>query len=491
MTGSSLCFSFASSLVVLLTCAASAAAAPQSAFSSPPDPNRNWSLLPAQICAVVGAYVFTVSVLLTALLTVGRRLRRAALQLESTPRPVDVEMIKPRAFEPSPVSPSAATTRSWRDPLSPSKIRNPLRKSKSGSVDISPTSPTVNSVASFDLSVVERDRLSRQRDMERLYAAVMEHDAKQAQVVYSHDEQPGAEEGRVVQAVTPRERTLDSPKSGRRPPPILTALPAKRIGQTPVSPMSPASMTAPMKPVYPTNMYAATSRDARMPASARAAAFPPTPTSPHSTSSVTSKARKGLRNLRLSAIRPKSSRDGQDADDIRTPLSSTFNMANSPGDPGSVPTTPGTAITAEYHLEQLDRPQPLPLPHPAPQRGLPHPSDFNLTTTTPTLHLPPRSANTSTSTLPLRSLHDGLRSPATKTTFIERRQDPRRLLSPRTGGVPATPYSAYMPFTPITPVTPHLVTRQERKAQQKSALKKAATQDDAVPDSKDLWDSGY
>ena len=40
-------------------------------------------------------------------------------------------------------------------------------------------SPHIQSMASFDANVLEADRLRRQDELERLYAAVMDHDERQ------------------------------------------------------------------------------------------------------------------------------------------------------------------------------------------------------------------------------------------------------------------------------------------------------------------------
>ena len=53
-----------------------------------------------------------------------------------------------------------------------------------------------------------------------------------------------------------------------------------------------------------------------------------------------------------------------------------------------------------------------------------------------------------------------------------------------------TPYSPYMPFTPVTPLTPsRIVTRQQRKQQDKENGLRVLREDDMVKDGEDMW--GY
>jgi hypothetical protein len=484
------------SLLVALALPASAAALPgfwhDIYYAPTPSPedgpplsahaSRDKRLLPYQICGILGAYIGFVLIALVLLLTVGRRLRR---RTESSPSSLEMEIFKPtkRATDDTPISP-ASTTRSWfKGFKKPSSVRS----------DSNPASPTVQSVGSFDQIVLDKDAASRQRDMEMLYAAVMEHDAKK----HGHDmiEERSVEESNSEEEIRPTSRG----KLSKRPPAISTMSAEGRR-------LEPASPRSPMKSIYPPQ----TARYDRQPMSpgpqARYAPSAPTspmgpppmsprkvPSSPRSILSIGStgsKTKKALKNLRISA--PIQKYPGDKDDEARAPLSPRL-YPNPPAPPspphdgGRSPTTPGEAY------EALDEVQPLPNPRPTRSPlspGLPVPQTLSLPPKTPGSL---KSAGTSSSSLPLRSYATGdsaIPPTPTKTTYVERRMDKLSLTSPRTG-VPATPYSAYMPFTPITPVSARLVTKKEMKAKKKAEGKRVMSGDDLVQNADDMWDSGY
>ncbi|PKX89519.1 uncharacterized protein P174DRAFT_299464 [Aspergillus novofumigatus IBT 16806] len=137
------------------------------------EPPVDQTLLAIQIGGIVGAYVIFVAILLTLLLFVGRRLRRAVQASNYT---LQVEMMKPSkqavSMDPSPITPISARlpsptgqngfSRSW------GSLANGQRSHVSGN----------GSAATIDESVVAIDRRRAQEEMEMLYAAVMEHDAQ-------------------------------------------------------------------------------------------------------------------------------------------------------------------------------------------------------------------------------------------------------------------------------------------------------------------------
>ncbi|KAF4270728.1 hypothetical protein CNMCM8812_000954 [Aspergillus fumigatus] len=139
------------------------------------EPPVDQSLLAIQIGGIVGAYVIFVAILLTLLLFVGRRLRRAVQASNYT---LQVEMMKPSkqavSMDPSPVTPVSARL--------PSPIAQNGFNRSWGSLAKGPR-PHVSgngSAATIDESVVAIDRQRAQEEMEMLYAAVMEHDAQRA-----------------------------------------------------------------------------------------------------------------------------------------------------------------------------------------------------------------------------------------------------------------------------------------------------------------------
>ncbi|KZM23723.1 uncharacterized protein EKO05_0005708 [Ascochyta rabiei] len=400
---------------------------------------RDRQRLPYEICGLVGGYVLTVLIWGVLLLTLGRKMRRKALD---PPPALEWEQeLKPiRGVMDTPISPgSVRSATSWMR-----RFKRP--ESLSGST---PVSPVVQSPMSFDQQVLNADRARAQDDMERLYAAVMDHDAKK------HSRQASREvDEHMAPPVARSER--------RRPSAISTTLRAP----TDSSPVSP------VKAIYPPdyNNASAHSRNSSL----RTELSPPSPPSilakPRRLSSASRQdksARFNLKNLRISG--PIQSYGGAAPDDeARTPLSPRFYP--NPGAPPSPPTQPTSPTTPYSPTEpaEIQRAHSLriPLPHPAPRRGpsmtIAPPSPLHLHTTrsptmTPTTQLPFRSYQTSDAPL---------QSPGIQTTVLDRRPDKLSLQTPRTG-VPFTPYSPYMPFTPITPVTPHLVTKRERKGKRK------------------------
>lgn len=88
------------------------------------------------------------------------------------------------------------------------------------------------------------------------------------------------------------------------------------------------------------------------------------------------------------------------------------------------------------------------------------------------------------SNLPFRDAYPLQSAPATKTTILER---PVKNRTGPTTGMP-TPYSPYMPFTPVTPFTPgRMVTKQQRRRQERENGLRVLNEDDLVKDEEDLW----
>ncbi|KAF3006554.1 hypothetical protein E8E13_006201 [Curvularia kusanoi] len=432
---------------------------------------RDRQRLPYEICGIVGGYVLTVLIWGLLLLTVGRKMRRKALE---PPAALEFEQeLKPvRAVMETPISPSSMrSATSW------------VRKFKRGPESLSgstPVSPVVQSPASFDQRVVDADRQRAQDDMERLYAAVMDHDAKK------HSRQT---------SLATVEEPLPPPaiRNERRRP---SAISTTQRGLTDSSPASPIKAIYP--PDYNNNMAAPKPHSRN--GSLRAEHPPPSPRSilskPSRLSSLSSASRQeksarfNLKNLRISG--PIQSYGGAAVDDeARTPLSPRFYP--DPGAPPSPPTQPTSPSTPYSPTEpaEIERAHSLriPLPNPAPQRGPgltiapPPPPKINVSrspTMTPTNQLPFRAYQTD---MPLKS-------PGIQTTVLDRRPDKLSLQTPKTG-VPFTPYSPYMPFTPITPVTPHLVTKRERKTKRKEGGERLGRLDEMVQSPKEIFGDAY
>jgi hypothetical protein len=119
----------------------------------------------------------------------------------------------------------------------------------------------------------------------------------------------------------------------------------------------------------------------------------------------------------------------------------------------------------------------------------PAPTALNLTL----LNSKPNQVTNTSGALPFRQMTNNdsnvygnvpLSAPPTKTTILERPAHNHG--APRTG-MP-TPYSPYMPFTPLTPMTPsRLVTKKERKKEQKANGLRVLAEDDMVASDEDMW----
>ncbi|PGH16982.1 hypothetical protein AJ79_01366 [Helicocarpus griseus UAMH5409] len=419
---------------------------------------RDLSLLWREIVGIVGAYVAIVVVFLGCLLTTGRRLRRTAQQSNHT---LDMEMVKPQkptlntTISPAtpsvlwPTPESGTETNIWP---SPKKLKSSFSMPWSTS-SRSPVSPVVSqngSMATFDETVVQADRARAQDEMERLYAAVMEHDAKQSRVVYNandeesiepiHQHQRASASSPESVEVPPEFRHLrhpgipSHPQQNRQkqlpsfPPPKDPSKiqhEQKQQQQLPTSPLSP--LTQRLSRISNLSFLSSRSRD---------------PTSSKKTH------RTSVRNLQISSP-------------VGSPgLSSSNYSENQPLSPRVY--TPGPPPLNPSQKALSPPPQKVPTP-------------LNIRT------------GSSNSTLPFRAFEPPMTAPATKTTIVERRESMLRAGGPRTG-VPQTPYSPYMPFTPITPLTPsHIVTRRERKQKKKENGLRVQHEEDLVMSDEDMW----
>jgi hypothetical protein len=411
---------------------------------------RERSRLPYEICGIVGGYLFTVLIWGLLLITVGRTMRRKAL---NPPKALELEMepklVRPPVQQAPPTPMSARSATSW------------LKKFKKGDsiAGSTPVSPIVQSPTSFDQTVLDANKERAQAEMERLYAAVMDHDAKK------HSRHGSTEDA------------APAPHEHRRRPSALST------DTTPISPIRaiyPPSYPN-MQPPQPLPRNSLRDRDSNttVPASPRSILKRPnhTPKSP----------RFNLKNLRISA--PIQSYGGASpTDEARTPLSPRFYP--DPGVPPSPPTQETSPITP-----------PLPAPSLRPIASPRRPRDLNLTISPPPAPVPKitvgtpsqRSATaTPTSSLPFRAYTSTTPvSPGIQTTILSHDPAKHSLQTPRTG-VPFTPYTPYMPFTPVTPVTPHLVTRRERREKKKEGRGLRGVQEEIMVQSpKEIFGEAY
>jgi hypothetical protein len=325
--------------------------------------SRNSSLLAGQICGIIGAYLATVFILGSLLLTVGRRLRRAALSAYLT---TSMEMVKPtiKQFDDSPLSPQSQ--RSWYSPRRLKKKRSMQGSTRTVS---NPGSPAVQSIASFDPGVIEADRVARQQELEHLYAAALAQEAAKSRTTVTEDE-------------TPLPETTSS-RVRRQPPRLLTSAPALahlHLQDSQVSPVSPRSpiraiypprsphflATSPISPMRPDYGQAATSPNPRMPISPGVASTR-TRTSSFGSQVEGKRPRKGLRNLRIQHRHHPSEVSDEE---VRTPLTPRYytdsGVPPSTTPRSEAPTTPGThdGYGTPVDIETFDEIRAMPRPEP-------------------------------------------------------------------------------------------------------------------------------
>lgn len=407
---------------------------------------RDKSLLPAEIGGIVGSYVVFVAVALCALFFVGRRLRHAA---QTSNRSLDVEMVRPQKpptlNTASPVSPmdrwaspaSTTDTKTWPSPVKEKGVWNNMSWSNIPRGH-RPQPSQDGSVVTFDENVVQSDRQKAQNEMERLYAAVMDHDEQ-------------------------KERMSNASKS-------------------PISPTEgPPEFRHLRSPGFAQQQYVHPNQQQQQPhhqvAGESATQMPP------------SSPRMSKRLSRLSGLSFLSSSSRSSTANTNKHRPNHLSVRNLPISPplGSPDMRRAGAYAEDQPLSprQYTPGPPPPNPNQRMRQG---------SATSPTL-FPPSSrhrpshgtAGSSTSTLPFRSAFSPPQSaPPTKTTILEREEMSH---GPRTG-IPQTPYSPYMPFTPITPITPsHFVTRRDRRQKEKDSGMRVLHEDDLVMSDEDMWGS--
>ncbi|KAK0514150.1 hypothetical protein JMJ35_003872 [Cladonia borealis] len=494
---------------------------------------RNPSYLPAQIASIIGAYVFSVIVIGTAILLVGRRLRRAA---QASPGSLAMEMMKPvkqdvsKAFDPSPISPSKSNPygpspestvdmrNNWPSP-NPNKSPNKSARSSGGWGSLAKghkkQSSVQSSVVTFDESVIEDDKERNQKEMERLYAAVMEHDEKKSTSLLNVSEKQQPQNPPELQHLRSSQHPASVPLPRLDTTRSLTKSPRTSSRPTPLSlhsrnssrssfgsfgkkrgvrnlPISPPMGSPDLIPDY-NDVYGEAE-----PLSPRVYddPGPPPPTPPQ---------KKANRSRdQLDRLSPRSARFQEPSDqlDRLSPRSARFPEPSIRTPRTSVPPTPTIQTIPEAYsrseLQSRDSDRsgssndgPKPRRAPAPLSLRTQALNGSNSQRNPQQHHPLRSAP-----LPLRNQHptdyNSNRPPSTiKATVLERKAPNQSLRTPQTG-VPMTPYSPYMPFTPLTPMTPsRLVTREERKRREKEEGRRVVTVEDAVEEESDIWGEAY
>ena len=421
---------------------------------------RNPAYLPVEIGGIVGAYVFSLCVVGIALALIGRKLRR---QVSQSAKALDIEMVEPRTQAyynvQVPVTldghPTSPRNFSWPSPEKTD--RNPYIFPTTGGQK-SPHGPD----PFVDRRIVEADQEMLQRDLEDIYAHVMEQEeAKAAGVkVAEMPPPPPLQTGspplppsrtatpKKVEKPRPSNLTIEEPKSKShsRASSLISSLKSpKRRGIKGVMTIS-SPIPTPLSATFPSPGNASDEE----PLSPRFYAPPPPPPVPKD-------------QVPYTHVRKNSQ---------RSPVSPTKSIAEQLSPYGQQqfyrPNPSQTSVHSRDPASASSATSQTPLFPAQAQRQPPYPS-------TSTINLPP-SNNSSARQLPLRQFEPAMQSPsysyATKTTILEKSNP----LSPglTTGGGPRTPWSAgavpyspYQPFTPMMPITPRLVTKQDRKAMKK------------------------
>ncbi|MCJ1334346.1 hypothetical protein MMC10_011055 [Thelotrema lepadinum] len=519
---------------------------PPEAFNAIRDP----AYLPIQIGSIVGAYLLWVILIGIAIITVGRRLRRSA---QTSPRSLGMEILSPsakqtqhehlpKAFDPSPISQVNANP--WDpSPVSPTKKNNPWSPKLGGWGSFKKhkrQDSMQSSVVTFDESVISDDRMKNEIEMDRLYAAVAEHEAETTQ---------GKEEY--------------SPTSPRlqNPPELQHLRYATRQPEYPLSPppekdfeRSPTFSNAPSRESTGTPGRRLNKKPPPL-------SFnnPPSRNSSHSSfTSFRSFGKKRGTSIRELPISPPMGSPDMAPDGTYSEAEPLTPRHYRPGPPPTPPMQSGTITSPQaidpsdrrYHFSpsirssrssvatggfsptQTPRTATFPIaPPPAIAEEQNH-AGIAITIDTATTSRPPataiglgpsttpprekgeksqrvkpapltlsNSANNSQSTLPMRTAPlplRALRSPNSTRPMSQirtqevTRPDPGKLRAPGTA-MPTTPYSPfYMPQTPLTPMTPsRLVTREERRRAKKEEGRRVLTEEDRVPEEAEIWGDGY
>ncbi|KAI9884196.1 MAG: hypothetical protein M1823_004012 [Watsoniomyces obsoletus] len=502
--------------------------------------SRDKSLLGAQVGAIVGAWVFFVLVLGGYLQFIGRRLRADALRGRAS---LDIEMVKPtlssRNFDPSPITPGT----------------NSASPSKAGMPNFSWPSPTKQNFPTFDERVIQHDKEQREREMEQLYAAVMEHDASSNRNSNSTTKQdrlspkdvvkggslPRLKSPKLLRALTsptfPSLKSTPAPKSpgqkehqeSKTPSPekskssshhhrnrsssFSSSSPSKNKNRGSSNTNTISIRNLPISKPILTPTFSLHSRGQASDEEPLTPRYPP----PHPPSFSSQHSRHGSRQhhgptASVSSIATTSTMNRRTPE--LTATATTIQLAKPPTrqqqtnlgsnnnnnnrkspDPNARSRTVSPVYPPPQSSQQQQQQQNLSPPASPMRAGSGIPTDDRISNQPPRFNHTPKNS-TPTNALPLRSLNTalGMHHPSantTKVTIVERPTN----LSGGGGGPktagPAVPYSPYMPFTPVTPITPGLVTKRERKARERHEGRGRKVVMEMVKDEDEVWKGVY
>lgn len=488
--------------------------------------SRNKALLPLQISGIVGAYLICVCIVGIALFFIGKK-RTRDFEIAEKALDIELEMRESRVLAPintspypqAPLSP-LRSPRNFSRPSWPAQEKNfenhqtpyvfPGRATspRSPVSNYSPQTP-VGSIGNpnVDARIMERDQHMLQRDLEDIYAHVMEQDEAKAKGIDvgtlplpPHIQAagpvpgPAAQQQRNIDSSSPPVKkiekrrpsnmNLSEEKPRSRSSSIISALMSPRKSKAPKMPMQISSPIA-SPALYSRFDTKAIEEDAE-PLAPRY--YAPAPPPPVPTDQVPSYHTRQTSDLK-SPTRTIAERLGP-GPPVSFPMRNPSQNSNS----SAYPHRQNPSQTSFSSQTRDHQPEPS--------------SAISATSTTPFAKAPspgptPIQASTSTRALPFRQFEPALTSPSyssfaqsTKTTVLERSD---RQNGPRTGGLGtpfsagAVPYSPYQPFSPMMPITPRLVTKEERKMKEKMMRKALGSPvpKEMVKSSDELWDSGY
>lgn len=466
--------------------------------------SRDKALLPAQISGIVGAYLFSLLLVGIGIFIIGRRVRQRVEIAYNKSR--DIEMLDTNLVGPntifgtglqdtSPVSPLAIQTNfSWQpqEKSSAQSVPNPYvfppTSPHSTTSPYSPTTPPSISNPNVNSQIVERDQKLMERDLEDIYAHVMEQeDAKAAGIPVEDLPAPAQLRSSVGKTPPPPSTLRSPPKKIEKLRPSNIVLPEEKPSRSSRASSIISSIISPRKssfkkelqissplqsPRDPTYHQKSTAEE-REPLTPRFYAPPPPPPVP-----------KDQTPFQQS---PRHKSQGSVSSQQRTIAEQLEPYG--PGAPSAFPNKTSSPVSFVSQISGLPS-------SPKPQQSNFPPSIYSAS---------PGSATSSNRQLPFRQFEPALTSPSyasfqqsTKTTTFERTApDPSRGPTTgglRTGGLPwspgAVPYSPYQPFSPMIPITPRLVTKEDRKMMKKQEKKLKIVQSPELVED-DLWDSGY
>ncbi|ESZ98874.1 hypothetical protein SBOR_0732 [Sclerotinia borealis F-4128] len=520
--------------------------------------SRNKALLPAQIGGIIGAYLFSLCIVGILIIALGRRLRR---QVELEARALEVELVD-SAFAgvytgssgPTPVSPANLRNFSWPSPdkkcfpaINPDPsafVFPPIHESYTNPY-VYPTQRhhsihqsvySHQSNPSIDNQVIEADREMMNRNLEDLYAHVMEQEEAKAAGMDVRSMPPPKVPG-GISAAAPQQVQPPSKKFGKHKPSdiniggtkstkthsrassIISALTSPR--SAPKSPGTPRKkgirglrISSPIATPHSTTFSHPASDEEPLTPRYMHRAPPRIPRyqAPYGSSSANgeSPTRSIAETLEtVSPVSPQQNLPSLNTRNLQVSLKSEMNTAS----PQSA-TEDRTKTTFSRSLRAA--PSKLSLLHklkpsngssaspdsPSSSTAIGSTSTAIGSTSTTNNQFTASAINPPTRSLPFREqFQQNMLSPTlptTKTTVLERVPQNNGQKSGgglRTGGLKTpfsggtVPYSPYQPFTPMMPITPRLVTREDRKKMKKLVPRTPVVE--LIRSEEDIWDSGY